>query len=278
MIAGYHTAGLLQHDVCDAVGELAHLGYGCVAIRPHPATFNPKAPGFGERLLRLRDAVTRAHVQSVLDLDAPFMHDPMASRGPSLAAADPAQCDSARQWIEQWVEIAVELGANLVTFSSGIGDRSGFDSDEQTLEQLAITLNTLLSQSAGKPVRLALRPRSGDAIATVAQFERLGQWLAEPENLSLAADIGEMLIGGELPLSDRMARNLDALACVYLCDRRAGIASDQRIGHGDVALGRILRSLGEHGFPGPVIFRVEGHSEMGFTPAREAIQIFEESR
>lgn len=277
MIPGYHTAGLLQHDVGDAIGELAHLGYGCVAIRPHPSTLNPQSPWFGEQVLRLADAISRAQVHAVIDIDAPFMHQPMMPRGPSLVAADDGQCAAARRWIEQWVGFAVELGANLVTFSSGMGDRSGVDSDEQILERLAVTLNGLTEHNKGKPVRLALRPRSGDAIATVAQFERLGQWLAEPESLWLAADIGEMLIGGELPLSDRLARNLEALACVYLCDRRAGHSGDQRLGHGDVAVGRILRSLGDHRFQGSVIVRVEGHSELGFTPAREAIQIFDDA-
>ena len=133
----------------------------------------------------------------------------------------------------------------------------------------------MIELAGGHDVRLALRPRSGDAIATVAHFERLAQWLADADNLFLAADIGEMLIGHELPLADRLARNLDVLACVYLCDRRAGVVGDQRIGHGDVALGRILRSLDEHGFDGPAIVRVEGHAELGFTPAREAIQILE---
>jgi sugar phosphate isomerase/epimerase len=67
------------------------------------------------------------------------------------------------------------------------------------------------------------------------------------------------------------------LACVYLCDRRAGHEGDLRIGHGHVALTRILRSLEEHRFEGPAIVRVEGHSELGFTPASEAIQIFDEA-
>ena len=147
--------------------------------------------------------------------------------------------------------------------------------DEQILERLAAQLHGLIDQARRRGVRLALRPRGGDAIATVAQFERLAQWLPEAEDLYVAADIGEMLAGGELPLGDRLARNLDVLACVYLCDRRSGHVGDQRIGHGEVALPRILRSLQENGFQGPAIVRVEGHSELGFTPAREAIQIFE---
>lgn len=276
MISGYHTAGLLQHDVCDAVLELAHLGYGSVAIRPHPATLNPQAPRFGEQILRLASAISRSQLRAVLDLDAPYLHNTMSFRGPSLVAIEDDESASARGWVEQWIDDAAELGVELITFSSGIGDQAGFETDEQTLERLAATLNGLVEHADDKHVRLALRPRSGDAIATVAQFERLGQWLEQPERLALAADVGEMLIGGELPLSDRMARNLATLACVYLCDRRAGVTSDQRIGHGDVALGRILRSLADHGYEGLAIVRVEGHSELGLAPAQEAIQIFDD--
>ena len=275
MISGYHTAGLLLHDICVAVGELAHMGYSCVAIRPHGGSFNPQSPSFSQQILRLADAISRAQVKSVLDIDAPFLHDPLTAGGPSLVAVDDDQCEAARRWVEQWVDAAKELGSGLITFSSGIADPSGFERDEQNLERLAFQLNRLIDQTRDQEVRLAIRPRSGHAIATVAQFERLGQWLADPGNLFLAADVGEMLIGGELPVVDRLARNRDALACVYLCDRRAGQAGDQRIGHGHVALTRILRSLAEQEYQGAAIVRVEGYSELGFTAAREAIQIFD---
>jgi len=277
MIPGYHTAGLLLHDICVAIHELAHLGYGCVAIRPHGGNLNPRTSGFSQQVVRLADAIAAVEIRSVLDIDGLFVHDPLSLRGPSLVAADPTEREAARNWIKQWIDVAEEIGSDLITFSSGMADQSGYDLDEQILERLAAELNGLMGRSQYRKVRLALRPHSGDAIATVAHFERLAQWLPEAEELCLAADIGEMLAGGELPVVDRLARNLDSLACVYLCDRRSGQVGDQRIGHGEVALPRILRSLSEHRFRGPAIFRVEGHSELGFTPAREAIQIFEEA-
>ena len=88
MIPGYHTAGLLLHDVCVAVNELAHMGYSCVAIRPHGGSLNPNSPGFSEQILRLGDAISVAQVRSVLDIDGLFLHDPLQQRGPSLVAAD----------------------------------------------------------------------------------------------------------------------------------------------------------------------------------------------
>jgi sugar phosphate isomerase/epimerase len=274
MIPGYHTAGLLLHDLGAAVDELAHMGYFCVAVRPHGGSLNPGLPGFSQQMLRVADAIAKAELRLVLDLDAPFLHDPCCRRGPSLVSAEEGQCEAAAQWIRQWIQIASEIGCRLITFSSGMADQSGIDPDEQILERLAGQLGGLCERAREASVRLALHPRSGDAIATVAQFERLGQWLTD-DDLFLAADIGEMLMGGELPLADRLARNLDSLACVYLCDRRAGHVGDQRIGSGDVSLRRIVRALCEHQFAGPAIVRVEGHCELGFTPAREAIPLFD---
>lgn len=283
MIAGYHTAGLLLHDLCVAIEELAHLGYGCVAIRPHAGSLDPRLPAFGQQLIRLADVLSRTEVRLVIDLDAMFVHDPMVARGPSLVAADDAECDMARVWIERWADIAKELGADVITFSSGAKEASDFAGDEENLERLSRQLKRLLAAVQrdalpGKRVRLAIRPRCGDVIASVPHFERLGHWLGveAADDLFLAADVGEMLAGGELPVSDRLARNLDLLSCLYLCDQRAGVAGDLRIGHGDVELKRVLQSLGRAGYTGPAIVRIEGHSDLGLAPAREAIEIFDD--
>lgn len=276
MIPGYHTAGLLLHDLVIAVDELAHMGYSCVAIRPHGGLLNPNSPVFRTQLLAVAEAISKAHLRSILDLDGPYLQDPRSFRGASLVADDPRECEIASQWIRQWVQYGQELGTDLITFSSGPAEATGLDADEDVLERLASQLDQLVQQADSHEVNLGLRPRCGDAIATVAQFERLAQWLPAERGLRLAADVGEMLSGGELPVGDRLIRNREALACVYLCDRRAGIAGDQRIGHGDVAIERILGALQTHHVNVAAIIRVEGHSELGLIPAREAIQIFDD--
>jgi sugar phosphate isomerase/epimerase len=278
MIVGYHTAGLLLHEPCVALRELAQLGFGVVAIRPHPSGLNPNSKDFGERVLRLAATAERLKMSLVLDLDAPFFHDPWRQDGPSLSC--PSETERAYDWIARGIEVACELNADLVTFASGTRDtRDAFqmESPEQELDRLAAQSERLLSLVDSQRVRLGLRPRHGDAIATVSQFERLRQWVGPESELSLAADVGEMLLGGEFPVADRLGRNLDTLACVYLCDRKAGIAGDQPFGTGDVALGRILRSLRAQSFSGPAIFRVEGHSELGLAAAQTAIAAFEEA-
>jgi len=275
MLSGYHTAGLLQHDIVVAIEELARLGYRSVAVRPRQGMLAISDAWFGQQLLRIADATARNELQLVLDLDSHFMHSPWESRGPSLSAEEPEEVLAARNWVETWLGLAAESAASLITFSSGIANSHGNEIDSAALTRLASELDHLVRVATKHEVKIALRPRHGDTIATVAQFERLQQWL-ETEQLGLAADIGEMLQGHEIPLADRLDRNRASLSCVYLCDRLAGQVEDQPIGKGDVAHGRLIASLCEMQFDGPLIVRIESHSQLGLNLAEQAIGIFDE--
>jgi sugar phosphate isomerase/epimerase len=277
MMPGFHVGGLLLHRQSDAIVQVARLGYRCVAIRPRPESLDPSDPQFGQQVVRMAAAIHQAGVSVVIDADAMFMHDPLTPHMPSLASSDPLEADLAVQWAQCWIDVAGELGACLITLCSGRSE-PGRESDatEESLERLSGRLDGLLQAAHRGNVDLALRPRSGDAIATVAQFERLRHWLGQPDRLRLAADIGEMLLGHEFPVGDRLARNIDILGCVYLCDHRPGMVGDRRIGHGDVAVSRIASSLASQGFDGPVIVRVDGHSDLGIQLARESQEIFDE--
>lgn len=271
MLPGYHTAGLLQHDLVVAMESLAELGFRSVAIRPRSGMLDWTRDQFGSELLRVADAIARTGLDLIVDFEPHFVGDPWKCQGPSLASSDAAEAERARESIEAWLVYAGELRASLLTFGSGPATQE-FEPVESVLERLGSQLDPIVARSEECGIQAALRPQHGAAISTVAKFERLQQWL-HSDRLMLAADIGEMLRGHELPLADRLARHLDTLACVYLCDRKAGQPHDVPLGQGDVAHDRILRGLTEQRFSGPVIARVEGHSELGFSPAAEAIQI-----
>jgi len=277
MIPGFHVGGLLLHRQSDAIVQVADLGYRCVAIRPRPESLDPSDPQFSQQMVRMAAAIRQADVSVVIDSDVMYMHDPLTPQMPSLASGDPQEADLAVQWAQRWIDVAGELGAGLITLCSGRCEPGhGSEGAEESLERLSSRLDGLLQAAIQGEVELALRPRSGDAIATVAQFERLRHWLGQPDRLRLAADIGEMLLGHEFPVGDRLARNIDILGCVYLCDHRPGMVGDRRIGHGDVAVARIASTLASQGFDGPVIVRVDGHSELGLQLARESRDIFDE--
>ena len=276
MIPGFHVGGLLLHRQSEAIGLMADLGYRCVAVRPRAGSLDPRERQFEEQLRRVADAAQATSIALVLDSDGLYMHDPRRPRGPSLSTADDREAQAAQQWVRDWINASEILGNRLVTFASGPGatDPSS-PATEQLLDRIARRVDELLDTAEQRAITLALRPRSGDAIATVAQFERLQQWLGRPDRLKLAADVGEMLLGHEFPVGDRLARNLDDLACVYLCDHRSGTRGDQRIGHGEVAVARIVSGLARQRFEGPAIVRIDGHSELGLLPAEEALAIFQ---
>lgn len=167
-------------------------------------------------------------------------------------------------------EIAAESKASIVTFASG--QHTAADTGS-TLTQLASELDYLVNVAVDLGVKLDLRPRYGDMVSTVAQWARLQHWL-KTEELELAANIGEMLQGHEIPLAARLERHRDDLTCIYLRDRMAGQPGDQPIGIGDVAHERLLAALADINFMGPAIVRIEGHSHHGLRLAEQRMQLF----
>ncbi len=273
MLPGFHTAGLLQHDLFGAIEELAALGYRAVAVRPQHSRLSQADPWFGQQLLRLADVISRHDLQLVFDLDTQFLQTAWRSRGPALSSIETNEARTARDWIETWVGLAAESKAGIVTFASGKSGQHTDAETESTLTQLAVELDHLVNVALDLGVTLALRPRHGDMVSTVAQWERLQHWL-KTEELGLAADIGEMLQGHEIPLAARLERHQDELTCIYLCDRRTGQLEDQPIGTGDVAHERLLAALAGFNFTGPAIVRVEGHSHHGLRLAEQGMQLF----
>ena len=273
MLPGFHTAGLLQHDLSGAIEELAGLGYRAVAVRPQHGRLSQADPGFGQQLLRLADVTSRHDLQLIVDLDTQFLQTAWKSRGPALSSVETNEARAARNWIENWLELAAESKAGIVTFASGEISQYRVADTESTLTQLAVALDYLVNVAVDLGVHVALRPRFGDLVSTIAQWERLQHWLKTDE-LGLAADIGEMLQGHEIPLAARLERHRDDLSCIYLCDRRAGQQEDLPIGTGDVAHERLIAALAGINFTGPAIVRVEGHSHNGLRLAEQGIQLF----
>lgn len=280
MIPGFHVSSLLLHDEAAVVSELAALGYQCVAVRPRCGSLDPNDDRFPAQMMRLAERVHRHQMTLVIDSVGAFMTDPHRYRGPSLAGSDPTESAAAEAWIAKWIEIAAEFKSPLITFGSGIAScvaEPALRSDEATLNRLSERINRLIERAVQHGVRLALRPASREAVATVAQFERFSQWIDQPVRLYLAADIGEMLQEGEFPVADRLARNMTQLACVYLCERESDRTRDQLPENCEIDLRRITKSLRQSGYTGFAIARVDGHCENGTALARNALDWFQKN-
>jgi sugar phosphate isomerase/epimerase len=299
MTPGYHAGGLLLHDPISVVESLASMGYRCIAVRPrrgilaweHGAAggvYSASAESGAEKDTwdRFLEEARLHRCQVVVDTESAFVLDSEKAAMPSLADPDEDLVQTTVHWCEHWIRMAERRPGTVLTLGSGVWPREEFSPglSESDLERLAARLESLASFADRRGVSIALRPAMGHAISSVAEFERMCQWLSPRVELGLAADLGEMVAAGEMPLGARLQRNAERLKLVYLCDHRwpgqpprelpLGTVGrdDTPIGTGELTLRRVTETLGKMRFAGPVIARVEGHSEQGLRIPRLAMQ------
>jgi sugar phosphate isomerase/epimerase len=273
MQLGYHSAGLLHYDVPKIIEELTQIGYTHLALRPRQGVFDPNSPEFSRQLVRVIDALHRHPIQMVIDADASYLHDPYVRFPPSLASSDESERKRARDWLQRLIEFAPELRSSLVVFTvfpSHYDTTNSISTD--ALDRLGYHLQELAEIAQKRQLRVALRPAQRTSIASLAHFERVLQWLPESSWLGVAADIGEMLNAGEFPVGQRLSRIQPHLECVYVCDRSHSTVGDVLLGQGEVDVRRIVRTLREQAFSGPIVVRIEGRDEMGLSAAKQAYE------
>ncbi|MEM0924851.1 MAG: TIM barrel protein [Planctomycetota bacterium] len=265
------------------IEQLTEMGFGCFAIRPRRGGWDHETPWFEEYSAMISAAVRECGADLVLDLDVPFYDSPRRREPHSISSIDPQERQEACARLKAWIQRSELLNPSVISFSSGslgVAERAPSDEratvsveEEGVLERLAEAVEPLSRLATDCGIRLALRPVAGHAIATVAHFERFGQWLGSETELGLAADVGEMLLAGEFPIGARLARLQHRLACVYLCEPDLDRKCDQRFGYGDIDLSRVWDVMTESGYAGPAIFRACGHDHLGFEIAKEAIAL-----
>lgn len=260
MIPGYHTSALVEHDLATAGSVLRRIGFGAVAVRLNLARLDPLA----DQATRVwQVAVLESGIRGldlVLDADGPFLVDPWRAEPPDLVDRT-AESERQREYLFAAVELAAELGGGLITFSSGrMSSELGL---QGSLDRLAELVERLATAASNHNVRVAMRPRTGHLVDTIGGYERLLEWVGRGSGLQLAADIGVMVAGGEMPIVDLLGRLGDRLGCVYLSDLRiAEGGGEPSLGSGHVSVRRVVSGLASEffgagsddlGFGGPVV-------------------------
>lgn len=301
MVPGFHCSSLEFHDPATLIAELAARGFDVVALRPRRGGWDDAKPWFESVSAEIASAAKEHGVSMVVDLDASFYDHSDQMDSLALASDNAQQRNAALMRLEQWIQRAALIRPMAITFSTGraedaerfgAGELGGTKQEtkqrlgttnevgplqdthgENTLERLAESIDSLSETASEADVELAIRPRSGHAISSVAHFERFEQWLPPDTRVGLAADVGEMLLGGEFPIGTRLSRLKHRLTCVYLCEPDLERGEDQRFGHGDIDLGRVWSVMTENGVSIPGIFRACGHSRQGLKLMDEAMAI-----
>src|SRR5688572_12171442 len=115
MLLGYNTNGLAHHDPLDAVELLAELGYGSVALTIDHHCLSPYRAGFENDLARMRDALQRLNLRSVVETGARFLLDRYVKHEPTLMTADASARHRRIDFYCRCADIAAALGSDCVS-------------------------------------------------------------------------------------------------------------------------------------------------------------------
>lgn len=250
MLAGLHTAALHEHDLATAAAVVRRCGCAALAMRLSLARLDPLA-GAQLRSGQLELAATgRRGLRLVVDADGPYLLDPW--RGEVGALLDRGEEGQRRsEYLAAAVQMVAELGGGAVTFS--VGPLPPSMAVDAALERLAAAVLEIAERGRVAGVDVAVRPRLGHFVDSIGRFERLVQWADGSPLVRLAADVGSMVAGGEMPVVDLLGRVGERLAVVYLSDVRLPTAGEPLIGQGSVSAARVAAGLRQQRFAGPVI-------------------------
>jgi L-ribulose-5-phosphate 3-epimerase len=272
---GYNTNGLAHHRLTDALPLLAELGYEAVALTPDVGQLDPFTSGAEERRT-IRALAEDLGLSLVIETGARFLLDPRRKHFPTLLEASAADRARRVQFLLRCADLAVELGAPVVSIWSGAspsGAKADDPGHESDWERLVEGTSELLRELGERGLTLGFEPEPGMFVERPAGFlelrERLG---AAGESLGLTLDVGHLLCTGDTPVEEAIAAMGPFLVNVHLDDIRNGVHEHLMFGHGDLDLGEALRALQETGYRGVASVELSRDSHRGAAAAQEAME------
>lgn len=276
MLLSYNTNGLAHHDPLEAIQLLAELGYRGVGLTIDHGLLDPREPAdrHAAELMRIRQALARFRMRSVVETGARFVLDPRQKHEPTLMSADADARRRRTEFLRYAIRVAAELKSDCVSIWSGIlhlPENAERLSDDVAFDRLIEGLRQVCDFAASQGVVIGFEPEPGMFIDSMHRFEELLKRFDHPA-LRLTIDIGHLHCQRETPIADQLRRWASRLVNVHIEDMRAGVHEHLMFGEGEIDFPPIMKSLGEHNYSGLVQVELSRHSHQGPEVARRAIE------
>ena len=271
---GYNTNGFSFHRLHDVFDILAELGYGAVALTLDVHHLDP-----------LR--VTRSEIRScarqldglglrvAIETGARFVLDPRVKHWPTLLEESAAERGRREDFLLRCHEIGTELGADLVSFWSGVCPEEV--SRERALDRLCAFLERFESRTRGSGPGACLEPEPGMLISSMSDWNDLRARLG-PSALRLALDIGHVYVTEEVPAETILESHADCLGQVTLDDSPGTVHEHLPPGEGVADWSAILTTLKTTiGFTDPLYVELGRHGHDAVRTATQTLQFLRET-
>lgn len=267
MFAGYNTNGFAHHRLADAIDILAELRFGGVAITPDVHHLDTFATDHKRQLAECRARLARHDLRCVIETGARFILDPRRKHQPTLLSRDPEERAVRSGFLGGCVELAMNIGAECVSFWSGTAGEK--EDDSELMVRLADECKELAGLAATCGVRLAFEPEPGMFIDTMDKFSELFAKVNHPA-FGLTVDVGHLVCNGELPVSRFLTEWKHILWNVHIEDMRRGVHDHVMFGEGEVDFADVFAGLRAAGYEGGVYVELSRHSHDAVNTARKA--------
>ncbi len=272
---GYNTNGLAHHRLEEALPLLADLGYEAVAITPDVGQLDPFRSSAAERE-RIASLARDLGLALVIETGARFLLDPRRKHFPTLLEEESADRKRRLQFLLRCADLAVDLGAPLISIWSGAapgGATAEAGGDIEGLwQRLTSGVQALLPELESRGIELAFEPEPGMFIERPAGFlelrERLG---GSSSGLGLTLDVGHLLCTEPLPVEASIEALAPYLSNIHLDDIRGGVHEHRMFGEGDLDLPAVLSALQRVGYSGVAAVELSRDSHRGAAAASEAM-------
>ena len=268
MRLGFSTNSIGDIAPLDAVPVLKDLGYESLAITPDRHVLDPYAHDFVAEVSRWRTVLATHGLACVIETGARHLLDPVHKHEPTLVSPHRTDRDRRTDFLVRAVDVAVELGAPVVSLWSGAARDSA---DEETLwQRLANSLGPVLDHAARRGIGLGFEPEPGMFIDTLARQAILHGRLGRPEHLRLTVDLGHLECMGERPAAALLASRAAEIVNVHVDDMLACRHEHLPLGTGDVDFPPLCRSLSAAGYAGGLHVELPRQSHRWLETARES--------
>ncbi len=266
MRLGYSTNSIGDIAPLDALPILADIGYTSLAITPDRHLLDPFSSGIAAEASRWRSALARHGMACVIETGARHLLDPLVKHEPTLVSPHRADRDRRTGFLIRAIDLAVELGAPVVSLWSGAARDAA---DEATLwQRLTDALQPVLDHAAARGIVLGFEPEPGMVIDTLARQARLADRLSRPEHLRLTVDLGHLVCMGERPAAALLGAHATDVVNVHVDDMLACRHEHLPLGAGDVDFPPLLAVLAAARYSGGLHVELPRQSHRWLETAR----------
>ncbi len=234
----YNTNGAANHRLSDAVAIIADAGYDGVALTLDHHHLDPMAEGWERRAEALAQDLRARNLGSVIETGARYLLDPRAKHEPTLLTASEEGRARRVAFLNRAVDVAAILGSEAVSFWAGV-PKPGVDRGA-AWTWLRDGILRVLDHAATRGVTCAFEPEPGMLAETVDDYARLRAVLPA---LTLALDLGHVLVTGEREPAAAVHEFADALGTVAIEDMARGVHVHLPFGEGDMDIPACLDAL-----------------------------------